>query len=283
MSGYVLPYNWEMLASSSRQEATSQDRYTIAQVAKVLDVSTAMLRKWERLGIVRPERGSNGYRTFSPAEVHRLKEVQKLRTDKNLSSAAVVHLLKKNDSEMPSDPNGTARIGQRLKRLREQQGFKLSEAAAKGGLSISYLSCIERGHSNASVAVLQKLATLYGTNVLSFFGEALPTHKLVHPAGRRKITTGSGVTMELLASGQCAMEPHQFRVPPGASSGGTYSHDGEEFIFLLKGKFEIWLNEVEHYKMSTGDSLYFSSRQTHRWINTGDQDAEMIWCGSVLF
>jgi transcriptional regulator with XRE-family HTH domain len=271
-----------MSASTLTQRSGSSVRFSIAKVAEFLDVSTATLRKWERLGIVRPKRGANGYREFSPAEVHRLKAVQKLKTEKNVSSAAVAHLLKKDEGET-RNPNGGARVGPRLKRLREQAGSTLSEAAEKAGISVSYLSCIEREHSNPSVAVLQKLAALYGTNVLSFFGEALPAQKLVHPKERRRLTTGPGVTIELLALGQCTMEPHLFRVSPGASSGGAYSHEGEEFIFMLKGSFDIWLDEVEHYHLTSGDSLYFSSRQSHRWMNSGEEDAEMIWSGSVVF
>ena len=268
--------------STSNHQAKDGVRFRIAEVAKILEVSTAMLRKWERLGLVHPLRAKNGYRFFSQAEVRRLQEVQKLRTDKNLSSAAIVHILRKNE-EATAVPNESPKVGLRLKRLREQQGLTLTEAAERGGISASYLSVLEHGHSHASVAVLQRLATLYGTTVLSFFGESLPSQKLVRPSGRRLLKTSAGVTMELLASAQCSMEPHLFRVPPGASSGGTYSHAGEEFIFMLRGTFDIWLDESEHYRITAGDSLYFSSRQAHRWANEGQEEVELIWCGSVPF
>lgn len=265
-----------------RQAPTRTNQYTIAQVAKLLKVSTAMVRKWERLGIVTPERFSNGYRSFSEEEVSRLKQMQTLRKEKNLSSAAVIHLLGKGDVEPPDGSNG-AKIGARLKRLRDQRQLTLSEAAEQTEVSISYLSSIERGHSNPSVAVLQRLSAFYGTNVLSFFGEINQNQKHIRPVDRQRITTNSGVVMELLASGQCIMEPHLFQVPAGASSGGTYSHDGEEFIYIIKGTFEIWLDDTEHYVMVAGDSLYFPSRQVHRWMNPGEETAEMIWCGSVPF
>jgi transcriptional regulator with XRE-family HTH domain len=278
----------KMLASKSKQRNGSngsQVLFSIGKVARMLNVSTSMLRKWERLGITFPERTSSGYRRFSRVEVERLKEVQKLKTEKHVSSAAVVHLLK-HEKKPKKDQNNTSEgssISRRLTRLREQLGWTLSLAAERAGISVSYLSNIERGHANASVATLQKLASLYNTNVLSFFGETLPAQKLVHPSERRRLVTEPGVTIELLALGQCTMEPHLFRVSPGASSGGTYTHDGEEFIFMLNGCLEIWLDDVEHYKLNAGDSLYFSSKQAHRWMNSGDEDAVMLWCGSVIF
>ena len=261
---------------------------SIGKVARLLEISTSTLRKWERLGITVPERSASGYRRFSAVEVERLKKVQKLKTEKHVSSAAVVHLLKheagprKNGHQGQQAPEAPS-IATRLRRLREQMGWNTSTAAERAGISVSYLSNIERGHANASVAILQKLATIYNTNVLSFFGEMLPTQKLVRPHERRHLVTDPGVTIELLALGQCTMEPHLFRVAPGASSGGTYKHDGEEFIFMMRGALEIWLDEVEHYKLSAGDTLYFSSKQAHRWMNSGEEEAVMLWCGTVIF
>ena len=278
----------DMLASKSKQRNnsnTGQIHFSIGKVAKILNVSTSMLRKWERLGITVPERSPSGYRKFSRLEVERLKQVQKLKTEKHVSSAAVVHLLK-HEGDSAKDPNHSSErssVSRRLKRLREQQGWTLSAAAERAGISVSYLSNIERGHTNASVATLQKLASLYNTNVLSFFGEMLPAQKMVRPSERRRLVTEPGVSIELLALGQCTMEPHLFRVSPGASSGGTYTHEGEEFLFMLNGCLDIWLDEVEHYRLAAGDSLYFSSTQAHRWANSGQEEAVILWCGSVIF
>lgn len=83
--------------------------------------------------------------------------------------------------------------------------------------------------------------------------------------------------MELLALGVVNMEPHLFRIAPGATSGGSYDHEGEEFIFMLQGKLEIWLDEVERYIMEAGDSLYFESTQAHRWKNVGTNEALLLW------
>ncbi len=64
------------------------------------------------------------------------------------------------------------------------------------------------------------------------------------------------------------MEPHLFRLAPGASSGESYYHDGEEFIYVIRGTCEIWLDKVEYYRLQAGDCLYFSSSQTHRWTKS---------------
>ncbi len=144
-------------------------------------------------------------------------------------------------------------------------------------MSASFLSGLERGQVHASIATLQRLSVFYDTNVLSFFGTMKNAVKLVRPEERKEISAEAGVHMQLLTSGRTQMEPHLFRLDPGASSGGSYHHEGEEFIFVISGTCEIWLDEVEHYRIATGDSLYFASSQTHRWSNTGEEQAILLW------
>ncbi len=86
---------------------------------------------------------------------------------------------------------------------------------------------------------------------------------------RKILETTAGVRMELLAWGNTAMEPHLFRVKPNGGSGESYAHEGEEFLHILRGEFEIWLGDKEHYRLKTGDSLYFESSTPHRWRNPG--------------
>lgn len=254
--------------------------FNISEVARMLNVSTSTLRLWERLGLTAPLRSPSGYRLFTRLEVERLKEIQQLKNEKRVSSAAVLHLLKGKAKPIPvpAPSAGAARsISRQLRGLRLQHRMTLTEAADQAGISVSFLSCVERGQANASVATLQKLASVYNTNVLSFFGEPAPARKLVRRSDRRLLDTEPGITIELLALGKAAMEPHLFRVAPGSTSGGSYSHEGEEFIYMMRGQFEIWLDEVEHYVLGPGDSLYFSSHQTHRWKNAGRAEAVLLW------
>lgn len=251
--------------------------FRISEVSRMLKVSSSTLRQWENAGLTHPRRTKSGYRTYSREEVERLKSIQHLRFEKNLNVDAIRHL-------MGPRANGAARngakkesIGNRLRKLRRERSMTLSEAAGGTGLSVSFLSCLERGQVHASVATLQRLAVFYKTNVLSFFGGSQQSGKLVRPAQRIELSSEPGVSLELLALGDTAMEPHLFRLAPGTSSGGSYHHEGEEFIFVVSGSCDVWLDEVEHYQLRAGDSLYFSSSQTHRWSNPYKQAAVLLW------
>ena len=73
------------------------------------------------------------------------------------------------------------------------------------------------------------------------------------------------------------MEPHIFRIAPAAGSGESYKHDGEEFLYILKGCIEISLDGGEANRLEQGDSFYFESSTPHRWNNPGKKEAWVLW------
>ncbi len=257
--------------------------FRIGEAARMLGVSTSSLRNWERMGLLTPKRSQGRYRMYSQEALEKLKRIKYLRTVKHVNPAGISAMLAegskdKDIEEAPSgEKNKREAIGQQLTKLRRELGTTLAEVAQRTGVSVSFLSSLERGYANASIATLQKLARLYKTSVLSFFSDTDHTRRLVRPRERKILRPNPGVQMELLAFGRNAMEPHVFRIAPGADSGGSYSHEGEEFIYVLQGKVEVWLDEIEHYTLEPGDSLYFESPRAHRWQSLSEKETLLLW------
>jgi DNA-binding transcriptional MerR regulator/quercetin dioxygenase-like cupin family protein len=273
-----------MPANSYKRKGGKTDKgslhFAISDVAKMLDVSPSTLRLWENMGLIHPGRTAGGFRVYSPEQVERLKYIQRLRLEKNLNIEAVRHLIGTVEQFNQSAKKPTANvasIARQLRKLRQQREMTLAQASQGSNLSTSFLSSLERGQVHASVATLQKLSVFYKTNVLAFFGSSDPAQKHVRPKQRKELSNEPGIKIELLALGKNVMEPHLFRIAPGKSSGGSYHHEGEEFIYVVTGCCEIWLDEVEHYLLEKGDSLYFSSTQTHRWSNPGSKETVLLW------
>jgi quercetin dioxygenase-like cupin family protein len=161
--------------------------------------------------------------------------------------------------------------------LRKRTGLGLVEAARKAKISAGFLSAIELSRANPSVATLQRLAATYGTTTLDFFDLPKQSNRLVRPRDRRAIQTESGVRIEMLSVGARQLESHLFRVPAGAGSDGAYSHQGEEFIFMLSGTLEIWLDELQCHTLHEGDGFWFESSVGHRWYNPSSEMAVLLW------
>jgi len=248
----------------------------ISEVAKRVGISSSALRAWETLGLVTPQRTQSRYRLYKEEDVRLLRRALFLRRARGLNPAAIVHILKRQGVvSVPAE--SAVSPGARFRRLRQRRGLSLAQVAKATGVSVGFLSALERGQMSASIATLRRIARYYRTNILSFFEPAKENSRVVKPSERKILETTKGVRMELLAWGNTAMEPHLFRIKPGGNSGESYTHEGEEFLHVLRGQFEIWLNQDEHYLLKTGDSLYFESSTPHRWRNPGRAEAWLLW------
>src|SRR5437660_3630263 len=248
----------------------------ISEVAQRVGISSSALRAWEALGLVTPHRTRSRYRLYNEKDVRLLKRAIFLRRARGLNPAAIVHVLKRQGVvSVPAE--SVASPGARFRRLRQRRSLSLAQVARATGVSVGFLSALERGQMRASVATLTRIARYYRTNLLSFFDDSRKNSRLVPPAERRVLETTKGVRMELLAWGNKAMEPHLFRIKPGSGSGDPYTHEGEEFLHVIRGRFEIWIGNEEHYKLKPGDSLYFESSTPHRWRNPGSSESWLLW------
>lgn len=249
----------------------------IGEVADMVGISASAIRSWEKVGLISPQRTGSQYRLYTTEDVKLLQRARYLTRVKGLNAPAVIELMR-SKGELKNGRNGAGdNVGLRLRLVRTSRGLSLAEVAEKVGISVGFLSAIERSAMNASVSTLRSLAKFYKLNILDFFDQSGAGQYLVRPAERRQLDASDGVRMELLAWGNPVMEPHLFHVAPGAGSGEEeYSHDGEEFLFVLNGTLNLVVDGRE-YSLQKGDSFYFESNHPHRWSNPGSKEAVILW------
>jgi DNA-binding transcriptional MerR regulator/uncharacterized cupin superfamily protein len=265
--------------NSAGQQIVIREALKIGTVARRLGISASLLRAWEKLGLARPVRTGSNYRIYTNEDLRALRRAVYFRRMRGLNAPAILDRLRQegllNHQKSNAAPEPPS-IGPHLRRLRLQRGESLATVAKAVDVSVGFLSNLERSQSGASVGIMRRLAQYYGLNILDFFGEDNNVSPLIRPNERRVLPGGEGVQMELLASGKITMEPHLFRVSPGAGSGERYSHDGEEFLYIVSGQLAISL-ENDEYNLCAGDSFYFNSKTPHRWHNPGKKETTIIW------
>ncbi len=248
----------------------------IGDVARRVGVSQSVIRSWESLGLTRPRRTESKYRLYTADDVKLLKRARFLRKVRGLNAAAIVELLRREGRVRPAVDGAAGAIGSHLRQLRAKRRLSLAQVAQSVGISVGFLSALERSQMSGSVGTLRKLARFYKTNILDFFDGTGISSRQVRPEQRKVLEAGSGVRMELLAWGNTVMEPHLFRVAPEAGSGESYTHEGEEFLYVLRGQLTIML-ENEEYRLKAGDSFYFESATPHHWRNPGRAETWVLW------
>jgi DNA-binding transcriptional MerR regulator/quercetin dioxygenase-like cupin family protein len=257
--------------------------YLIGEAARRVGVSPSALRLWEREGLVRPARSGGRYRLYTDADLDQLRRVRRMREVERLNAPGIRRVLRDAVAAAHAHPHGHGRRfdGRPLRRLRHERGLSLRAAAARAGLSTSFLSSLERGTTGASIASLQRLTAAYGTTIAELYGpgDAAGPGRLIR-AGERPVLTlrAPGVRIEQLSRATTELEPQLFVLAPGASSDGAYSHQGEEFIYLLAGAATVWVGDDETYRLrEPGDTLSFPSSLPHRWRNDARGETRLLW------
>lgn len=271
--------------SDRAQAAPDLLLHSIGDAANLTGVSRSLLRLWEREGLVSPRRTAGGHRLYSSDDLARLRRIAHLRRVDGLNLAAIRRELGTDDlNGFPPPTVDRGLMGHRLRALRSARGLSLAAVAEQSGLSISFLSAVERGQSNMSVANLFKLADAYGTTVPAL-GADHPAEQrnVLHPRDRPRYVAGGGrVLIEDLIATPGALEAQHVEILPGGGSEDAYAHPGEELVHVLSGALSFWIDEREQYRLEPGDTLYFRSTQVHRWANEGDVPVCVIWVNVPL-
>ena len=265
----------------------------------MVGASPSALREWERQGLVRPSRTAGGARRYAADDIARLGRIRAWRTVEGLNAAAIRRLLDEpalgversgrsshsSDAQTRLAPSNSTRPasgqipGAKLREIRQDVGLTLREAAARSGLSTSFISSLERGVTGASLATLRRLVGAYGRTVGELLTGPVPSNgRLVRPHDRRVLDAGRGIRIEDLFAAPGALESQLFVLSPGASSDGYYRHVGEEFMFVFAGSLGVWLdNPAEFYRLEPGDALTFSSTVDHRIQALGPIETRLLW------
>lgn len=170
-------------------------------------------------------------------------------------------------------------LGKRIKQMREERELTLKNVSEVTGLSVGFLSQVERNITDPSIASLKKIADAFGVKITEFFEKVSQKNFVIKKDERSKLLLGnSKVVYELLASTamERKMEPILKIIESGAFSGQVDGHEGEEFAFILEGCLEVSVGD-DSFFLEEGDSIYFDAKQSHMYKNVGDKKCVCIW------
>jgi len=181
-------------------------------------------------------------------------------------------------------------IGKKIRELRKKGGFVLQDLSDRTGLSKPLLSQIEKETVSPPIATLLKISKALNTNISFFFQDDGSEEKvIVVRKDESKVIDSryfgreeSGYYYEALAfkKPQKYMEPFLVEFKRKRVDQLSYfSHDGEEFIYLLEGTLEF-RTENQQYILQPGDSLYFESSIPHAYRALERRNAKAL---SVIY
>ncbi|WP_433376419.1 helix-turn-helix domain-containing protein [Streptosporangium sp. CA-115845] len=191
------------------------------------------------------------------------------------------------------EPDRQDAVGARMRQFRKERGLTLRGLATHSGLSIGFLSQVERGISSIGLTALNSVATALDRSVAEFFNDAPPEGETeerqpsVSPLPSHFTLTRSATATTEYISGQqtyrmlsargpnLVLEPLLVHIAPGGRRENSYGHAGEEFAFVLEGELLYEVDGVEH-RLHPGDSVHLRSTVPHSMFNDTDRVTTVV-------
>lgn len=173
-------------------------------------------------------------------------------------------------------------LGQRVAAFRELRGMSLRALASAAGVSSSFLSQLENGHTNASVASLRKVAAALGVSPAQLLDDsAVHTRGVLRAADRPTLPLDGAEKYVVALPPLRNLEVYAGQFEAGGSTGSdAYVHgNSQEILIVTLGEVVLELGG-ERYEMGTDDSIEFLSSVPHRVLNPSANPAAVLWINS---
>jgi transcriptional regulator with XRE-family HTH domain len=167
-------------------------------------------------------------------------------------------------------------LGERLKDVRAEKGISLDFLANETGFSADYLSRLENGQTMPPVATILRLSRALEIDSGVFLKEERDQADKKKAEDFKKRT--EDYSYQTLTPDALHKHLKAFRVfidPVSEHKGVSYQHEGEEFVYVLRGKVEVAVGENKNI-LNPEDSLHFNSSIVHRLRNLSPERAEML-------
>ena len=166
-------------------------------------------------------------------------------------------------------------VGKKIKQVRVQKKMTLDQIANDTGCAVDMLKAIESGKEKPPVGTLLRIARALQIDSGDLLREQQENLKARAKAYAKRTDNYAYTT---LTPGAENKHLKAFRVRVQAQKehkGVGYQHEGEEFVYVLKGDIEIAVGDHVNV-LKEHDSLHFNSGIQHHIRNVGATEAELV-------
>ena len=179
-------------------------------------------------------------------------------------------------------PSTSQTIGPALRERRKALGLSMQKVADAAGLSVGFISQLERGLTSPSLSSRVGIAEVLQTPISQFLSQPPGDANMTRQSDRVQYAVDAeGPSYERISS---SFEGSQLtsvivHEPPG-HRGEPISHRGEEMFFVLAGEVTVEI-EGKVDILRPGDSIHFDSTRVHSTWNHTVETVSILWCGTM--
>jgi transcriptional regulator with XRE-family HTH domain len=174
-------------------------------------------------------------------------------------------------------------ISRNIQKLRKRKNLTLQDLADRTGLTKGYLSRVERSQKAPPYSTLIKISGALGIEVTTILKENFEPQAdvrfcLARAAEDRIIRETdlfAGYDYVVLGAEKPGKNMEPFIIYAPFDIHRMYTHEGEEFIYVMEGRLDFHYGEEVH-TLETGDHVYFDSYVPHSGKSLGKKKAKLM-------
>jgi len=170
-------------------------------------------------------------------------------------------------------------LGHLVRNLRQQKGWTLRKMSESVGIPLSTLAKVEQDKLSLTYDKLQQFTSRLGLTMAEFLAHETTAHPQLPVVTARRSVTGSGNSVNVATPNYeyeylCAdlrekrMVPILTRIRAHTLDefGNLVRHQGEEFVYVLEGSIEVYLQFYTPVTLTAGQGIYLDSTMGHAYV-----------------
>lgn len=171
-------------------------------------------------------------------------------------------------------------LGTRIRELRVSRSLTLEQVAIETGLSVSFLSMVERNKVSISVDNLEKLASYFEIHIVHFFNAKDESSVFITRKDQISKEIGKNqanqAAMTLLTNSPTArIEPLLVKIAPGKEEPHFRNHEADTILYILEGEANLISEKGDEQILHEGDIAYYVN-YPHRRIANNRSDQPLL-------
>lgn len=172
--------------------------------------------------------------------------------------------------------------GNKVRKLRKQQGMTIDDLSTKSGFTSSYISQVERNLIEPSLSALSKICKVLNTSPYYFIENDEDDIVITRKEDRQKlyIPENSKELQFVIPMNNENKKKLKFNVFKAIINPGNWDSqkfvviDSDKCVIINKGTLLVVINDYNEL-LQEGDSVYISSNTPHKLYNPTDDDIEI--------
>lgn len=174
--------------------------------------------------------------------------------------------------------NDIQKIGYSVRAHRRDKGMTLQQLSDISGLSIGYLSNLERNANSPTLVNLQKICDALEISFYSLLERNKEEHIIIRH-NEREILINEDNSM-LFENVDFGLENESFVYmtiePDGAGEGLSWEHEYDEVGTVVKGHLTLFLDN-QTFELDEGDTILIKAHTNHGYYNKTSERCISYW------